>query len=175
MSYYVVTRWGDSIDDPNEQQMRDVLRELDTEDEEHPDCWLTHDSGWTLSVFEGGRVAFTNDERGLPSRHIPDVSREKVLQLWLRLAAGELDVLEREAWEPGTHVPLSDEELRARREEAEQWALQRDREFYESLGPEDESRRCRHDGCMRGSVQFSLFCRDHHFRGIEGKSPPLAE
>lgn len=175
MSYYVVTRWGDSIDDPDEEQMRNVLCELDAEDEEHPDCWLTHCSGWTLSVYEGGRIALSNDEKVLPARHIPNVPREKALQMWLRLAAGDFDALERETWAPGTQVPLSEDELLAVRERAENSALQRDREFYESLGPEDGSRPCRHEGCSRGSVRFSLFCRQHHFQSIGGKPSPFTD
>lgn len=60
MSYHVVTRWGDSVDRPSEPRMLEVLKELEADDPEHPDCWLTHESGWTLSVGGSGRVIYEN-------------------------------------------------------------------------------------------------------------------
>jgi len=41
-----------------------------------------------------------------------------------------------------------------------------DREFYDKLGPEDSSKKCRRDGCDRGIVRFSDSCRRHHFENI---------
>lgn len=51
MSCFVYSRWGDCLDDPSESKMREVLAELDVPDPEHPDAWMTHESGWTLSIF----------------------------------------------------------------------------------------------------------------------------
>ena len=56
MRYTVTARWGGSEDEPNELRMRELLAQLDAHDPEHPDAWLTHESGWTLSVFESGLV-----------------------------------------------------------------------------------------------------------------------
>jgi hypothetical protein len=36
--------------------MRELLAQLEERDPEHPDAWLTHESGWTLAVFESGLV-----------------------------------------------------------------------------------------------------------------------
>jgi hypothetical protein len=163
MSYHVVKRWGDSVDEPNEQQMREALRELDMEDTEHPDCWLTRDDGLTLSVSEGGRVCYDDLSGSAKPRHINGVSREKALEMWRQLIAGDFAALEREPWQSGSHVPLTEEELRAHNEEVARAVLARDREWYDSLGPEDPSRPCRREGCNRGSVRFSVFCRPHHF------------
>ena len=48
-----------------------------------------------------------------------------------------------------------------------------DLEFYDRLGPEDSTRPCRTPGCSRGSVQFSVLCRRHHFENIERRDCPF--
>jgi hypothetical protein len=49
----------------------------------------------------------------------------------------------------------------------------RDREFYDKLGPEDSTRKCKHEGCHRGVVRFSVLCRRHHFEMIEHRDCPF--
>jgi hypothetical protein len=77
-----------------------VLGELDTPDAEHPDASLTHESGWSLSAFQSGRLVWENVEEGEP-RHMLGVSRERTLHLWLLLARGDLATIEGEAWLAG--------------------------------------------------------------------------
>jgi hypothetical protein len=48
-----------------------------------------------------------------------------------------------------------------------------DREFYESLGPENMETPCRCEGCPRGAVKYSVFCRIHHFESIRKKDCPF--
>ena len=48
-----------------------------------------------------------------------------------------------------------------------------DRGFYEQLGPEDLARPCKHDGCKRGSVRFSVLCKRHHFEMIKHRECPF--
>jgi hypothetical protein len=48
-----------------------------------------------------------------------------------------------------------------------------DREFYNSLGPERPNTKCRHDGCGRGTVRFSVFCRAHQFEQVKKKPCPF--
>jgi len=45
-----------------------------------------------------------------------------------------------------------------------------DREFYENLGAERPGTQCRHGGCDRGTVQYSVFCAAHHFESVKGRS-----
>lgn len=102
MSYFANDRWGASEPEPTRDRMREILAELDLDDDEHPDASLSHESGWTLSAFGSGLVIWQNVEsRDAKPRHIRGVSRERVLELWLRLANGELPVIEREPWLPG--------------------------------------------------------------------------
>lgn len=48
-----------------------------------------------------------------------------------------------------------------------------DREFYDTLGPEQEGTTCRRDGCERGTVKFSPLCAAHHFESIKKKPCPF--
>ena len=48
-----------------------------------------------------------------------------------------------------------------------------DLEFYDRLGPEDSSRLCQHDGCNRGAVRFSVFCKRHHFEMMKHRECPF--
>lgn len=48
-----------------------------------------------------------------------------------------------------------------------------DRQFCDKLGPEDSSRQCRHEGCHRGTIDVSVFCRRHHFESIRGRPYPF--
>lgn len=48
-----------------------------------------------------------------------------------------------------------------------------DREFSDKLGLEDSSKQCRRDGCGRGVVKLSVFCRRHHFENIQNRSYPF--
>jgi hypothetical protein len=50
---------------------------------------------------------------------------------------------------------------------------QLDREFYDSLGAERTDTRCRHEGCGRGTVKLSVFCRLHHFEQVKKKPCPF--
>jgi hypothetical protein len=51
MACWVTSRWGGDESEPTEARMREVLSELDADDDEHPDAWLRHESGWCLSAF----------------------------------------------------------------------------------------------------------------------------
>ena len=48
-----------------------------------------------------------------------------------------------------------------------------DLEFYDKLGPEDSAKPCRHNGCIRGTVRFSVLCKRHHFEMIKHRECPF--
>ena len=48
-----------------------------------------------------------------------------------------------------------------------------DREFYDLLGDESKSTKCKHTTCDRGTVRLSVFCRIHHFESIQQKTCPF--
>jgi hypothetical protein len=100
MSYHVSRRWGGSDKNATIEQMREALAELAVEDVEHPDVALTHESGWCLEAFPSGLLVWENLETGEP-RHMRDISRDRVLELWQRLAVGDFAAIEIEPWKPG--------------------------------------------------------------------------
>jgi hypothetical protein len=100
MAFHITTRWGSAEREPTRDRMYEVLQELDVVDEEHPDTSLTHESEWCLSAFPSGLLVWENLEEGEP-RHMTNVSRERVLQLWTMLSEGRVSEIESEPWMPG--------------------------------------------------------------------------
>ena len=115
MGFVARGRWGGGERNPPVERLREILQELDieTEDFEHPDVSLKHETEWCLSAFLSGLLIWENvggapadddsDLRGEPARHMKGVSRQKVLELWLRLAAGDIAAVDAEPWLPGSH------------------------------------------------------------------------
>ncbi|MCC5849960.1 MAG: hypothetical protein JJU29_17885 [Verrucomicrobia bacterium] len=173
MSYYVQTRWGSSEDNPSEARMREIIQELDTPDQEHPDTWLSDDFGWTLTVSEKGVVVWENMEEETDPRYQENVSRDESLRLWLLLANGNYNEIEQEPWKYGQGPPVSNDELQNRKIQAEQIVRGIQREFYDSLGPELIGSKCGREGCVRGTIKFSVFCRPHHFENVRNEICPF--
>ena len=59
--------------------------------------------------------------------------------------------LAREFSMPGTHEEVDE---------------MRKKDFYELLGPESEEMKCRVEGCDKGRIEISPFCRDHHVENL---------
>jgi hypothetical protein len=94
---------GQDFDEPNAETIDRVLAELDEPvDEEHPDISLTHDSYWSLGAFPSGLVIWENiDDRFGSPRHLRDVPRGKLRELWIALASGDIAGIDAEPWLPG--------------------------------------------------------------------------
>jgi hypothetical protein len=102
MSYIVRRRYGRTVRDPPLSTLPELLVELDSrpEDIEHCDVSLTHESDWCLSAYGDGYLVFGHLERG-GERHMKGVPREKIIDLWKSLAAGDIASIEREPWIAG--------------------------------------------------------------------------
>ena len=102
MSYHVNRRWGDADDDPPVERMREALAELDVEDVEHPDVALIHESGWCLGAYPSGLLIWEDlsADDGAP-RHMRAVPRDRVLELWQKLAKGDIAAVDAEPWQAG--------------------------------------------------------------------------
>ena len=175
MIYHAVTRRGDSEDAPNENRMREILAELGEQNLEHPNTSLTHQSGWTLSVFQSGLVVWKNMQLPGEPRHQVELSPEKVLELWLKLSRGEIEAIEEEPWHPGQSPPLTPEEQAELARQAEAATLASFRIFYDRLGPERPEVPCHHPACKRGAIVNSTFCRVHHFEMIYQRACPFQD
>jgi hypothetical protein len=100
-STYLNTRWGGSGVDPTAEEMRSALAELDSRDPEHPDCWLSDDSGWTIAAHENGKIVLENVESGEGPWHLPKAHRDVALGFWLALQRGDLGAIRRHDWQDG--------------------------------------------------------------------------
>jgi hypothetical protein len=167
VTYVVQTRWGSSERTPGVKRMREILKELDKRDPEHPDTWLTHESGWSLSLAETGLAVWENAESAdTEPRHMTNVDRDQALWMWIQLSRGDIAAIERLTWQPGGSPPLDMDDRARSAERARQERLAQQRHFYDALGPEEASSPCAHPGCSRGAIELSLLCRVHHFENV---------
>jgi hypothetical protein len=88
--------------DPPLSSLPGLLQELEErlEDTEHGSVAVSHESEWCMSVSRGGYVIFEHLEDG-GERHMRDVSDERIIDLWSRLAQGDIASIESEPWIPG--------------------------------------------------------------------------
>lgn len=100
---YVVLRWwGETEDELPPERFLEVIDELSAADAEHSSVSLKHESEWDLSYGKSGTVIFENvEEREAKPRHMSGVSPSTVVELWTRLAHGDLEWLERQPWKSG--------------------------------------------------------------------------
>lgn len=102
MAFHTTDRWGAMERNPVIERLRELLRSLDIDDDEHPDVALTHETEWSLSAFPSGRLVWENAAvEDSAARHMVDVPREKVLALWQKLAHGDIAAVDAEPWLPG--------------------------------------------------------------------------
>jgi hypothetical protein len=70
--------------------------------------------------------------------------------------------------EPELAIPRPVDEAADRRD-----MLRADRAFYDSLGDERPDSPCKREGCGRGAVRLSVFCRVHHFAVVMRRPCPF--
>jgi len=105
MKTSLTQRWGDRVTNPDRADLLRALEELSVLEREHPDCWLTDEEGWTVSVYETGLVVFKSGERKGNGRRKEVCRRYKVplqeaYRLWLLLQKGQRDEIQRRLSEP---------------------------------------------------------------------------
>ena len=88
-------------ENPSLDALSDLYDELQYVDTEYVDVTVVHDdTGWSMSAYQSGRLIFDHLAEG-GARHMIPVSKERVLELWRLLAAGDIDTLLKEPWLPG--------------------------------------------------------------------------
>jgi hypothetical protein len=93
---------GESIDEPDEQGIREVLAELWDADGEHFDISLVHESGWSLSVYPDKNLVWENVNEGEGrSRELALDSWQGVVDVLLKLSQGEISTLNSLDWREG--------------------------------------------------------------------------
>jgi len=93
---------GSGYENPRLEDLGPLFDELLSADREHGDVSVVHeDSGWSMSAHRDGRLVFEHlDGKGGPFHMIP-VAKQRVLELWRRLAAGDIEGLLTEPWLSG--------------------------------------------------------------------------
>ena len=98
----VVHMDGSGEDNPPVESLPDLYDELFTTGITDGDVSVIHDdSGWCLSAHRDGRLILGNLEDRESECHMIHVPRARVLDLWRRLIAGDIDGLRAEPWKPG--------------------------------------------------------------------------
>lgn len=101
--YTVRHWWGKEEREVPAERFAEILAELKAADSEHSTTSLKHESEWVLSYCKTGVLVYENVEEGDP-RHMAGVPASVVVELWKRLADGELDALEKQPWKAGYGV-----------------------------------------------------------------------
>lgn len=164
---FIEQRWGGDGNFTGIDQIRKMISEMSVKDREHPDAWMTHDSGWTLTLHEQGLIIWGNPDEDIANRHIVTADVKFWERALVLLGEGKIHNIESMAWNAGSGIrPPTAEEIK----EMADALLAHDREWYDKLGPEDSGERCATPGCARGTLKRSVMCRSHHFEMIR-KSP----
>lgn len=99
MSYFMNNIMGESIDEPDEEGIREVLAELRDADSEHFDVSLVHESGWSLSVYPDKNLVWENvNEDEVRPRDLTLDSWQGVVDVLLKLSRGEISTLNSLDW-----------------------------------------------------------------------------
>ena len=79
-----------------------LVAELDTSnDAEHADVSVTHESGWALSAFPSGLVVWEKVDGDAPAAHRQSVDRTEVRRLFGLLASDDVNAVASMDWEHG--------------------------------------------------------------------------
>jgi hypothetical protein len=146
--------------------------------------YLPADNNWTLNT-DGTFLDWENEEKDVDE--IPFAAKQKNLRETLddgtieqvvdwadRLAGREDDAARLDVFRYYFRFDAFPNKLGAPNPPpADEIKRRLDREFYDSLGVENTDNKCRHDGCSRGMVKFSVFCRIHHFEQIKKRPCPF--
>ena len=92
---------GGGPTNPSEEELRGALKELDKNDPEHPDCWLSDENEWVIAASEGGRMTLENAETGEGPWHMKDCTSDLVLDTWKKLKEGRIEDIRSLDWQAG--------------------------------------------------------------------------
>ena len=101
MAFTITHNSGAMEEQPPRESITALLDELSQADPDHPDVAVSHESGWTLSVFPSGRVVWENVEEDDEPRHMFLHDRTELVQLLNTLADGRVGDVDLAAWQPG--------------------------------------------------------------------------
>ena len=102
MGYHITHVLGNMESSPGEQAFGPLFDELREADDEHPDVFVRHETGWSLGISRTGRAYLENvEDDSVPPRHLDSVDRDHFVALAAAVAKGDVAAIESEDWRPG--------------------------------------------------------------------------
>ncbi len=101
MAYWVNHLMGNSDIEYPLNALYDLYSELSEADSEHTDVSLTHESEWCLSASSSGLLVWENVAGEGDPKHMNNIAKDKVIELWSLLAIGAIDKINHENWLSG--------------------------------------------------------------------------
>lgn len=99
MTYFMNDLMGETVDQPDENRIRQIVAGLEGADDEHPDVALSHESGWSLSVFSDKTLLWENvEDSSIEPREATLESWDEVVRILLELSRGNIAEVERTDW-----------------------------------------------------------------------------
>lgn len=101
-------RSGHTIDNPTTDQLISALADLDKDDEEHPDTWLTchiNKKDWSVLAFASGLTMlviwnYDTEPETFEELQMFDVNRDQILEMWREMQRAELHKIQVRPWQP---------------------------------------------------------------------------
>ena len=101
MTVFVTYPVGDSEDINDVSELEKLYAEKDNGDEEHFGVSLTNDV-WVLSLNSSNTLIWENlEDEKIKPKHLKNVSRGKVIELWQKLFYEKIDDIDSEPWMDG--------------------------------------------------------------------------
>ena len=97
-------RWGGGEDASSVDQLADLLAELEADDPEHPDVWISdNEAGYSVSAFAGNRglVIFEDHDEVRGPLHMEGYSRARTMDLFTLVLQGRTTEVDSLPWLPG--------------------------------------------------------------------------
>ncbi|MEU7715319.1 hypothetical protein AB0B03_25660 [Micromonospora chalcea] len=97
-------RWGSGEDVSSVDQLADLLDELEVDDPEHPDVWISdNEAGYSVSVFAGSRglVIWEDHDEVRGPLHMDGYSRAGMMGLFTMVLQGRTTEVDSLPWMPG--------------------------------------------------------------------------
>lgn len=101
---FIQHRWGSGEKASSVDQLADLLDELEVDDPEHPDVWISdNEAGYGVSAFAGSRglVIWEDHDEVRGPLHMDGYSRARTMDLFTLVLQGKTTEVDSLPWLPG--------------------------------------------------------------------------
>ncbi len=110
MNTVLQLRTGDTVSNPDTEQLREALSRLSPGSTPGYDTWLSAkigDSDWYITAHEGGSLSLTIVDYSTGTGEykiyeLPNVSRAHIIEVWKELQRGDIDAIMGRSWQRTT-------------------------------------------------------------------------